>query len=88
MSRVGINAPAMGQFFETVDKLSSDQLAELHIHLAGNPMAGVDPVRLAFSAYTSLKEEELPLYFEKLQGTMTGELWDILTEKTNCIPSL
>ena len=69
-----------GNLYELLDKMKPEQQAELYIWLAEQPLPSVDPVRLAVASFNSLKEDELPLFFEQLKNSMSPDLWELLTD--------
>ena len=70
----------LANLFYLLDGCSDDQIAEVYIWLGGRPPNQVDPVKLALAKISSLREDELPSFFEELRSTMSPELWKILTE--------
>lgn len=70
-----------GDILEMVDKLTAEQVAELHIQLAERPMAGTDPVLLALASTNALTDEELLEFFKRIKWTVDADTWGILIDQ-------
>lgn len=67
--------------YALLDNFTPEQKAELYLWLAEHPLPKIDPIRLAIASFHSLKEEELPLFFEQMKESLDQDIWEILTNE-------
>ena len=73
--------PLLGQVLERLDQMKPEDIAEIYVWLAEHPsLPGINPVRLAVASFDSLKEEELPEFFDRMKDSMQYDMWQVLTE--------